>query len=573
MSPDEEAARVCCKIPIYNALRSLSNLRFLETDSTKKQLAIAIVLILLGVAIAYPLRFIVDDAFISFRYARNLDRGFGLVFNPGEHVEGYSNLLWTLLISIPIRLGLDASNSAIAIDLFLYPFTLLTCYLLFRRALTGFAVALAGIVVLITNYTFASFATGGLETQLDILLFVLAVVVTAKQIEQPTFMKGLLLGVISALALLNRMDSGILLLVCYAFLFLQVRNGMHAGVLFASALIPISTLVVWMLWRHNFYGYWLPNTFYVKTTGEGHLARGWQYWLAFSESYLVPFVIFLCPIAIRKSQNSLVRISGVLILLWFAYMLAIGGDWMEYRMGAVIYPFLVVVLFWFLAEIQLARLAKAAIVACLICLSFLTYMNEQTTPMIISIKDMDVNHLEWRKIGEKLHQYFGSQSSVVFAIGAVGVVPYYSDLRTVDLLGLTDLDIAKSGLRSRERRPGHEVKATIKQLIAKHVNILMPRPQILDAHHPNGEVPGSYFLYQFQADPDFSQAQRTGEYVLIPIGNDQYTIVWYLMRSAEIDRRIREDHWPVLPMEDVFYPKRLDKDLSAWGLTYNQLVG
>ena len=40
--------------------------------------------------------FLCDDAFISFRYVRNLLEGNGLVFNPGEYVEGYSNFLWIL---------------------------------------------------------------------------------------------------------------------------------------------------------------------------------------------------------------------------------------------------------------------------------------------------------------------------------------------------------------------------------------------------------------------------------------------------------------------------------------------
>ena len=38
--------------------------------------------------------FLTDDAFIAFRYVRNLLEGHGLVFNPGERVEGYSNFLW-----------------------------------------------------------------------------------------------------------------------------------------------------------------------------------------------------------------------------------------------------------------------------------------------------------------------------------------------------------------------------------------------------------------------------------------------------------------------------------------------
>lgn len=40
--------------------------------------------------------FLTDDAFISFRYARNLVEGHGLVYDLGEYVEGYSNFLWVL---------------------------------------------------------------------------------------------------------------------------------------------------------------------------------------------------------------------------------------------------------------------------------------------------------------------------------------------------------------------------------------------------------------------------------------------------------------------------------------------
>jgi arabinofuranosyltransferase len=48
-----------------------------------------------------------DDAYISFRYARNLARGMGLVYNPGEYVKGYSNTLYTLLMVVPELFGHD----------------------------------------------------------------------------------------------------------------------------------------------------------------------------------------------------------------------------------------------------------------------------------------------------------------------------------------------------------------------------------------------------------------------------------------------------------------------------------
>ena len=68
------------------------------------------VLVAPGLFLAACLAFIpftTDDAFISFRYAENLLAGHGLVYNPGERVEGFSNLLWVLLIAALWGPGID----------------------------------------------------------------------------------------------------------------------------------------------------------------------------------------------------------------------------------------------------------------------------------------------------------------------------------------------------------------------------------------------------------------------------------------------------------------------------------
>ena len=49
--------------------------------------------------------FVCDDAFIAFRYARNLADGHGLVFNRGERVEGFTDFLWVLELAGLWRLG------------------------------------------------------------------------------------------------------------------------------------------------------------------------------------------------------------------------------------------------------------------------------------------------------------------------------------------------------------------------------------------------------------------------------------------------------------------------------------
>lgn len=45
-----------------------------------------------------------EDAFITFRYARNLAEGQGFVFNPGEHVLGTTSPLHALILAVFGRL-------------------------------------------------------------------------------------------------------------------------------------------------------------------------------------------------------------------------------------------------------------------------------------------------------------------------------------------------------------------------------------------------------------------------------------------------------------------------------------
>jgi hypothetical protein len=58
-----------------------------------------------------------DDAMISMRYAWNLAHGYGLVWYPGNFIQGYSNLLMTLLMALP-AMFLDRSATVLAVQLF-----------------------------------------------------------------------------------------------------------------------------------------------------------------------------------------------------------------------------------------------------------------------------------------------------------------------------------------------------------------------------------------------------------------------------------------------------------------------
>jgi len=64
--------------------------------------ALAIVLTRLG--LAGLVQYAAEDAYITFRYARNFAHGIGLVYNPGEHVWGFSSPLWTVWMSAAFAL-------------------------------------------------------------------------------------------------------------------------------------------------------------------------------------------------------------------------------------------------------------------------------------------------------------------------------------------------------------------------------------------------------------------------------------------------------------------------------------
>ena len=134
----------------------------------------AILIPLLAVAARFvPGPRTIDDAYITFRYARNLLEGNGLVFNPGEPVLGTTTPVYALLMA---GLGLVAGGSqapfptlALCVNALADS---LTCWLLIglaeklghRRA--GIAAALVWAVAPMS----VTFAIGGMETSFFITL-------------------------------------------------------------------------------------------------------------------------------------------------------------------------------------------------------------------------------------------------------------------------------------------------------------------------------------------------------------------------------------------------------------------
>ena len=101
-----------------------------------------------------------DDAYITFRYARHLAEGYGLgAWNhTGDHVEGYSSPLWTVLLGGAAWLGVDVR---IASKVFGTAAALIVMAVLFRRRDDRPAMLTGVFLVLYLPFTF--YAASGME--------------------------------------------------------------------------------------------------------------------------------------------------------------------------------------------------------------------------------------------------------------------------------------------------------------------------------------------------------------------------------------------------------------------------
>lgn len=57
-----------------------------------------------------------DDAYISLRYARNWANGVGVVWQPGDWVESYTNFLQVALLALGLRLGADGETVVVSLN-------------------------------------------------------------------------------------------------------------------------------------------------------------------------------------------------------------------------------------------------------------------------------------------------------------------------------------------------------------------------------------------------------------------------------------------------------------------------
>lgn len=277
--------------------------------------------------------FFVDDAAISYSYARTWAQGGGLVVHPGaERVEGYSNFLWVALLALGIKLGADPFGLSHVLGILGLVGTVVGSAVLLGR-LRGKPSLLdalpAALVALLTPIPY--WAMSGLEGSLYTCLLVWMCVALVAESDQPRrFPASALLA--AALAL-TRPDG--VLFVGVAVLYRIVVIG-RARVLL-HLLLATLPVALHHVARYAYYGYWFPNTFYVKAPAPTHLvdrflrgSKGWVYLEKVVEQYrlLAAFGLgLLAPFVGGEPRRRLAPLLSVGAVIFFTIYAQ--GDWMS----------------------------------------------------------------------------------------------------------------------------------------------------------------------------------------------------------------------------------------------------
>lgn len=521
---------------------------------------------------ARQFQFLTDDAYISFRYARNLADGHGLVFNPGfERVEGYTNLLWVLILAAAALVGIAPEAAAIALG---YGLTIVLWLLVCRFAYSEARprappwIWLLAPVLLAATRSVAVWSTGGLETRLFEVLVLGALFRLVVEIRGAAAAPALPLSnpgaapvahrpwaaLLFALATLTRPD-GVLIAGCSlsaAWIWLAIRRRRQH--LYPECLradlrraardaavygVPVAASVVF---RVAYYGEWLPNTWYAKVGGLSWWSMGWDY----AQLFVIEYAMWLwLPLLFAGCWQSFRcrRERGLIPLLFAAaavphalYYISIGGDHFEYRPFDLYFPLAFLVMTRGAAELLSRRSeGKGAVPGPLavahrtvvVCFLFVILYGGLRLPVELhrALANLEPRWLTMEEFAARVEVAVGTGSplrrryvslierthrSVVgvrseihglylelsmrnarvvrdlvatgrlpadthVALGSVGVVPYLSNLRTFDYLGLTDRDVARNPPRAQEpRQMAHDRMATLDQARAAGVDLWNP---------------------------------------------------------------------------------------------------
>ncbi|NNE42938.1 MAG: hypothetical protein HKN12_01905 [Gemmatimonadetes bacterium] len=338
--------------------------------------------------------FVNDDAYIAFRYSRNLAAGDGLCFNPGTvpPVEGFTSFLWVLLGTVFELLPLDIAVGVPVVSALCGAGLLaLVMHRLVHRLGVAPPLAAVGGLLMATFPPYALWATGGLET----MAFALAMFWAFDRLilaPRPGAWGGLSLLVLSMLRFEGVAWSGGLLFLA------ALRHRADLRVLVPAVTVFTVTYAGYTGWRWATFGEWMPNSVRAKT-GSTWDPAGWSRGTAYLMTHVLTFLTPVLAAAgavralVRRRPHAFAVASTAAAFPLFALLST--GDFMP--MGRLLVagiPFQIILTVWLLEGLATRRAVLGTAVLATIALQLLPAWNIHVVPR--EVRDRYEFRRAWR---------------------------------------------------------------------------------------------------------------------------------------------------------------------------------
>jgi arabinofuranosyltransferase len=410
-----------------------------------------------------------DDAMVSLRYAWNLARGDGLVWNPGERVEGITSFLSTISMT-PGAFFLDKSEAALFVQVTGIPLVLIVALMAGRlgRSLdVTRPLELITVAAVLAYYPLSYWSLMGMETGLLAALATTALLVAMRLGSDPqgSTLLGLLLGLMFATRPDAAVPAAVILAFRAAWILLSHRRLGALTPWLVEVAVFAGIVGGLTLFRLVYYGSPVPNTYQLKMADwplRWRLHNGWRFVVPFLETSRYLLLFALCSVVFHRDGRRLLLLcfAGSVI----ACQIWVGGDaWSYWRMLAPGVVALIVLavdgarsLVGSVVRPERQSLVLGGTLACsagAIWAADQPFMHElrmETPAYMVGLNHSTV------EAGLELAGYADPRGSV--AVAAAGAVPYYSGLRGVDVLGKSDRYIARlrgRGFDGQTVTPGH----------------------------------------------------------------------------------------------------------------------
>ncbi|MBK8035426.1 MAG: glycosyltransferase family 39 protein [Chloroflexi bacterium] len=408
----------------------------------------------------------IDDAFITFRYSRNIVEGIGFVYNPGVHTLGTTTPLFTLIMAAFGVVGGGAYPwYALTVSALADAISTALIFLIARKVTGRELVAIFPAALWAISPMSVTFAVGGMETSVVVLWLIVA---TYFYVVSEHKWRDIAMGLCAGLGVLTRVDSVLWigpLLVWQLGESWITRRKLPLRTWSAAVLVVLP----WMLFSLAYFGTAIPNSVTAKrfayliqpNAALGQLLQTYsnaffQFDLLGSLGVMIGAVLILaCTLfAFSYALRSERRMVPLLLYPWVYFAaFAVLNPQMFRWYNAPPLPALIVGVFvglWaLLRPLQKQRFALPLIAGGIGVLCVVTSLSGWTlTP------DHGPNRpapkmawhaieLLYQQMGEHLRNDLGVTAETRVASGDIGAVGYFSRATIVDTVGLVTPELTR----------------------------------------------------------------------------------------------------------------------------------